>query len=267
VRALVRMLSVIVVVGVAMLAPRAARGDESLDACSSAAVNGQKLRRDGKLREAKSWFETCSRSTCREDIVSDCKAWQDEVARLLPSVVIQAHDADGHPVTDARVRIDGAPTPPEALSQPIALDPGQHTVELERSGTSPISRSIVLREGERADVSVIFASARAPTAAPPDARPVPTSVWVSGAVAAAGLIGFGVLAGVGYADWNDSRCDVSCVPADAERVRTTLLAADVSLAIGAIASGVATWLYLTRPSRTSATMASKPAASDVLFRF
>jgi hypothetical protein len=100
---------------------------------------------------------------------------------------------------------------------------------VEGASTSPVE-AIVLREGERADVSVIFASAPAPEP-PRDERRVPTMAYVSGAVAAAGLVGFGVLAGVGYSDWSDSGCGTSCVRSDAERVRTTLLVADVSLAI------------------------------------
>jgi hypothetical protein len=236
------------ILGLSLLDGHPAHADESLDACGAAAVNGQKLRRDGKLREAKSWFEVCSRSSCRDDIVHDCRTWRDEVDRLLPAIVIRARDEQGRLVTDAHVIIDGSPAPPGPLFQSIPLEAGPHTVDVERPGSSPISKAIVLREGEHADVSVVFASTRRPEP-PRDERHVPAAAYVSGAIAVAGLVGFGALAGIGYADWSRSGCSVRCIHSDAERVRTELLVADVSLVVGAIAAGVATWLYLTRPDQ------------------
>jgi hypothetical protein len=238
-----------------LLAPSAA-ADEALDACSAAAVTGQKLRRAAKLREAQSWFEVCARPACREDIVQDCRTWQDEVTRLLPAVSIHVREADGRPATDARVVIDGTLVPAEVLAQPVPLDPGPHTIDFERAGAPRLSRRVVLTEGQRVEISETMpseapsplrsSSVTAATATP--SRPIPTSAIVSGAVAAAGVLAFGTLAAIGYGDWRGSKCDVDCAHGDATRVRTTLLLADVSLAIGIVAGGLATFFYLDRPS-------------------
>jgi hypothetical protein len=230
-------------------------GDETaLDACSAAAVTGQKLRRAGKLRDAKSWFEVCTRPSCREDIVRDCQTWQEEIDRSIPTVALHPRDTRGQPVTDARVVIDGTLVPPESLAQPIPLDPGPHTVDFERPDAARVSRSITLAEGDHANVAVTMASpALRPLAKEPAdergrGRPIPTSAVVSGIVAAAGLVAFGTLAAVGYGDYTGSKCDVSCARGDARRVHTTLLLADVSLAVAALAGGLAAYFFFDRPA-------------------
>jgi hypothetical protein len=231
--------------------PTRARADGLLDACSAAAVDGQKLERAGRLLEAKARFESCARQECRLDIVQDCSTWMQALERRTPSIVVDVHDERGAGVTDVSVTVDGAAIARETLARPIRLDPGTHAVVFARGGTR-IVRSVDLHEGERLDVSTVFASQ--PTS---PARPIPAGTYVSGAIAALGLTAFGVVGGVGFADWRGSRCDVSCSQADATRVHAELLIADVSLGIGVVAAGVATWLYLVRPSERESSATAK----------
>jgi hypothetical protein len=212
-------------------------------------VTGQKFRRAGKLRDAKSWFEVCARPSCREDIVHDCRSWSEEIERSIPTVVVHPRDDRGQTVTDARVVIDGTLVPAESLAQPLPLDPGPHTIDFERTDAPRVSRSITLVEGDHVDVAATVAapSPRRPANPPPDeprgARGIPTPALLSGIVAAAGVVAFGTLAVVGYGDWRGSKCSVSCAHEDASRVRTTLLLADVSLAVAAVAGGLATFFF------------------------
>jgi hypothetical protein len=242
--------------GILLLSPNAFADETALDACSAAAVTGQKLRRAGKLREAKSWFEVCTRPSCREDILHDCQTWQQEIDRSIPTIAVHPRDESGQPTPDARVVIDGTLVPAESLAQAIPLDPGPHTIDFERPDAPRVSRSITLSEGDHIDVAATMASrsprplAKEPADEQPRARAgaIPTAAVVSGIVAAAGLLAFGTLAAVGYSDYASSKCDVSCGHADASRVHTTLLLADVSLAVAAVAGGLTAFFFFDRPA-------------------
>lgn len=235
-----------------------AMADDSLDECSAAAVRGQKLRRDGHFNQAALEFARCADNTCRADIVKDCAGWLEETRSAAPSIVVAVHDDRGLDVLDAVVRVDNQRIAPEAAARAISLDPGPHSLVVSRPGAVGVTESIVLREGEKMRaISVQLPSSRA--AIPPEAkddlrppttdRPIPASVYVFGALGVASLGTFGVAAAIGDSDWSRSNCGNGCLADDAGRVRRELLVADVALGIGLVASGIATWLYLQRPSR------------------
>jgi hypothetical protein len=214
--------------------------------CADAAVDGQKLRQAGRLREAGARFSECAAERCRADIVNDCTSWLRQVDEATPSIVVAARDGRGGDLLDVRVAIDGQVVGGDR-ARAIPLDPGRHVVVFERAGARPQNVVVVLREGEKLREVVATFSQPASTAAPaPDRgvrRGLPAAAYVGGAVAVAGFAVFGTFGAVGAVDHGSSSCGGGCAPDDAERVRRELLIADVGLGVGLAAlAATAIWL-------------------------
>src|SRR5688572_18719922 len=77
------------------------------EACVDASDRGQRARKDGKLQDARDHFLSCAAPMCPEIVQRDCFRWANDTIDLLPSIVIDAVDDDGHDIGDARVLVDG----------------------------------------------------------------------------------------------------------------------------------------------------------------
>jgi hypothetical protein len=254
-----------------LLQPVVARAQSNEDPCLVSPVEGQKLRRTGKLLDARVQFSSCARQTCPPEIVQRCAQWNEEVGAAVPSVVFAAHDARGADLVDVRVSIDGQPAAAVG-ARAIELDPGQHRFVFSSAGHPDVEQPIVLREGEKnREISVTFAPvAGAPGTAPsasaetepvaPESRPVPAAVWILGGVGLAALASFGTFGALGVSERSNDHCDKGCTSDQNSSVQTKFVIADVSLGVGIVALGIATWLFVTRPH------ASLPS-SALLVRF
>jgi hypothetical protein len=225
------------------------------DQCVNATVEGQRLQRAGKLVDARARFLTCARAECPADIVERCEHWAQNVADALPSLVVIPRDDEGKDLTATMVRIDGVPidaTGTTGAGRAIDLDPGPHHIVVERPGSSPVELDVVLHEAEKnRSVLATFPSPHRETARPlatVTERPIPRSVWIAGGVSVAAYGVFGISAILGATDRTSSHCDTGCPTTDKDRVDTKLFVADMGLAVGTIALGVAAYLYFTRPS-------------------
>lgn len=233
---------------------------QSADPCLDAPVDGQKLRKAGKLLDARTQFATCARETCPAEIVQRCSRWNEEVQAAIPSVVLAARDAQGHDLSDVTVSVDGAPG--AALgTRGIDLDPGEHRFVFQHSGSPDVEQRVIVREGEKhREVVATFGS---PTSAPVSpvsggaspaeppssgARPVPVLAWVFGGLGVAALASFGTFGALGVSERSTDHCDTACPSAQKSDVDTKFLIADVSLGVGVVSLAVATWLFLSRPS-------------------
>jgi len=222
------------------------------EACFSSAETAQKLRAQGHLRDARERLLTCAQQGCPSAVQTDCSTWLSEVEAALPSIVVQAHDAQGNDLPDVQVLVDGARVADRLDGRPIELDPGPHTLRLERSGSQPVDRSIVLVEGQKArEVEATLE----PFATPPptasigsQSAAIPTPVWVLGAVGAAALVSTAVLWVWGRSEFSSlqNSCAPSCDPSSVSGVRAKLIAGDISLGVAVVALGVGGWLYFTR---------------------
>lgn len=254
-------------------ADRSAPGDP----CLTAPVEGQKLRKDGKLRDARDRFAICSRNACPKEIVPHCMRWGAEVQSAIPSVVLAAHDSRGQDLVDVRVAIDGQP-PVDVGTLAIELDPGSHRFVFQRSGSPDVVQQAQIREGEKnREVSAVFA-APAPTPAPtPDTppaeatRPVPLAAWVLGGVGVVALGSFATFGAMGLSTRSTDHCATGCTQAQKNDVDSKFLVADVSLGVGVVAVGLATWFFLSRPaaesSATSAWIDVRPAPGGAVGTF
>jgi hypothetical protein len=178
----------------------------------------------------------------------DCTEWLAEVDKAQPSLILVAKTSDGHDAADASIFLDGELVPSTSESRALPVDPGRHQVTIVGADGSRVEETVVLREGEqqRRVAFTLPASPRAPGGAPasPSSGPSPWA-WAASGVAVASLGTFAVMGLVGRGEVSELRatCAPSCDPSAVDSARTKLIVADVALATGVVAAGVATWLF------------------------
>jgi hypothetical protein len=236
-------------------AGRAAAQATVKDECVAAAEEGQQLQTARKFVTARDKFLVCSRSACPPVIVRDCSRWLASIDGSLSSVVFAARRAD-QDLTDVLVRVDGQPLTSSLDGKAILIDPGTHSITFEWSGRQ-VEQRIVVAEGEKnRKVSIVFdelsGGEREPQREAPvvhQRRPIPLMTYVLGAAALAAFgsaIGFGV-GGRSQLDRLHG-CAPHCPSSEVSALRTDMVLTDVSLGIGVIAAGIASWLFFTRPT-------------------
>lgn len=274
-------LGVGVAVSLSFVSP--ARADESKRACVNASTEGQTLRQEDKLLEAREKLHLCANDPCPDLVKSHCTRWLSEIEAQIPSVIVRATDASGADVLDADVSVDGRLV---KLGRPEILDPGEHTVTVTRATGDKREEKFLLVDGERARVLAIHFPA-APAAAPPAAgappspppandgadehgHGIPAGAWVIGALGVAGL---GVAAGFyiqSSSDYNaltaPGACAPHCTDAQTQNLRTHVTIADISLGVGVAGIvGATIWaiVAVTRPHQSSHTASSSVPLFDV----
>lgn len=218
------------------------------ESCEAAYRDGQIARRDGKYSRALELFKICAQSACPEVAQVDCANWLREVEQLRPTVIVVAKDTAGLDLVDARVLIDGEVVAERIDGRTIALDPGEHEVQIVPRQGLPMTRRIVVAEGSRAErvelsmppapPQVADAPAPAPAPAPRPAPPTEPQgphpvTWVFGAVS---VTCFGVFAGLAAWGVSGERDLVvgDSPPERIESVQDRYLAADVMLTAGLV---------------------------------
>jgi hypothetical protein len=246
-----RLAAVALSVGVAMTLAPGAHAQAASNACFDAAVAGQKLRNAGKLLAANEQFLACVRPSCPDEVARDCSRWLEELANVTPTLVFAARDASGHDLTDVQTFVDEGAPRSVSDGRPIPLDPGPHRVRFVRAGQAEVVQDIVVRAGEKNRVVLAqFAppTATRPGAASPDGT-VPVGTWVAGAAGVAALGVFAYFGIRGVSDFQSYDCGGGgCSAPEKSNVTTEFRVADVALGVGIVALGIATVLYLTRPS-------------------
>ncbi len=236
--------------------------------CIAAAESGQRLRKDHKLVLAREQLLVCSAQECPPLVSGDCTQWLGEVERSLASVVVRPRDPDGHEIAEVKVIADGQVRVEGSTRTPVVLDPGAHSFRYESPGFSPVTEQVELREGERnrvlAPVLQPVPSSPAPagpvngSTAPPEPQPssggIPVAAWAIGGVGVVALGSFAYFGISGHSDQNNleqgpGKCAPNCTDAQVSPIRTKFIVADVSLAVGVVALGVATYLIFTHGSK------------------
>jgi hypothetical protein len=229
--------------------------------CSGAAEKTQRLRSEGKLREAREQALICARAQCPGVIRKDCEPWLSEIDAALPTIVVGAKDG-GKDVIDVKVSIDGTQVATVLEGKAIPINPGSHTFKYEREGSETVEEKVVIREGEKArQVTVVFPSKIVMKDEPKknlydrgaDEKPGGGSIVPGVIVGVLGLAGVGSffffhLSAKSDLDDMRVRCAPRCAESDVSDVNTKILIADVSLGAGVVALGIGTYLILSRPS-------------------
>lgn len=150
------LLAVAAVMVVASTAAEAAAAD--VQACLASSEKGQRARASGKLREARESFLVCGSEGCPAIVRRDCAQWTSELTTALPTVVFGAKDKAGHDLFDVSVSVDGESLVTKLDGKAVFVDPGRHTFVFETAGASPVTETLLVKEGEKSRVvNVTFA--------------------------------------------------------------------------------------------------------------
>lgn len=257
--------------GLALTCPSSARATpaEEREQCASSAERFQQLRDEGKYRRAREQALVCARDVCPNAIKTDCGKWLADIDRDAPTVVFGARDG-GKDVADVRVSMDGTVVAERLDGKPILVDTGEHTFKFERAGVVR-EEKVLVRAAEKARLlTVTFAPeqvtpppkiVKEPVPQPPSEKERESGSLVPAAIAGGiGVVALGSFAFFGIQGKSDvddlQSCKPNCLESDVDSARTKLRIADVSLGLGVVALGVATYLFLTRPKVDAKVQAS-----------
>ena len=250
---------------------RDARADRA-GSCESASEQGQSLRNDHKLVEARQQFALCSRSVCEKDVRTDCAQWLGEVDAQLPSIVLAVTDEQGADVKGAKLAIDGKVVDMPTGGAPVPLDPGEHKLVIGADGYNAEHRTFVARVSEHG-TRVPIVLTRTSTAAPEPAdaastvRPIPTASLIAFGVAGAGLVVGTVFTVLAVNAKSDPGCpNVNSCPSGFDvaghnaTVSGDSVAAGVGFGVALVGAGLGAWFLLhdTAPAK------AQPGSTDAL---
>ncbi len=243
----------------ASLTSTPAPASEPSPACFDAYVQGQRLRKQGKLREADVQLLACAQRGCPTAIQSDCAHWAAEIERDLPTVIFMAKDERGQDLTDVLVFVDDDKIADHVDGRATPLDPGPHKVRFETSSRKIEQRVVVVAGDTNRRIEGDFAAAEpAPSASPaqappatpaaaPEDRPrrrIPVVSIVLGAVAGVGAVSFVSFAVAGR---SEQSCAPRCSTGQVDALRRDYAIADVSWITGLAALGGAVYFWLAQP--------------------
>jgi hypothetical protein len=203
---------------VALLASPCRADDPSpgSSACLASFEAAQTHRKEGQLLAAEKELLICGQATCPTVVRSKCIEWRDEVAEIVPSIVVTVTDAAGRDTSAAEVLVNGELVRDRLDGRPIRLDPGSHELRVRHGSEPDHVQQLVLAEGQRnREVAVSFAEAKATTAE--DGGDLSPLLFVGAGVTGLGVIVGAITGGLALskgADFEDAcpdktRCDAS----------------------------------------------------------
>jgi hypothetical protein len=243
-----------------LLATLSAHADERAQ-CAAAADQAQQLRDEGKYRRAREQMYACARDVCPTPIKRDCLQWIGELDNLAPTVVFAAKRGS-QDLYEVKVSMDGVKVADRLDGKPVFVDLGEHTFKFEHEGEVREEKAVIAAGQKLRSINVTFGAPAETPAATPAAGPASTtspppgeersgSVVPAVVVGGIGIVALGAFALFGIQGKNDvddlQKCKPSCREQDVDDARTKLIIADISLGVGIVALGVATYMFLTRP--------------------
>jgi hypothetical protein len=233
-------------------------GPDDREQCAASAEQAQQSRDEGKYRRAREQMLACAREVCPGPIKSDCGKWLTELDRDAPTVVFGARDNRGSDVLDVKVSMDGSPIQERLDGKPVLVDSGEHTFKFEAKDGSMKEERVLLRAAEKARPIIVTFGTGGTTpgggaggTGNVDTKGGEGSIVPAAVVGGIGVVALGSFAIFGIGGKNDvddlQKCKPTCPEKDVDSARTKLIIADISLGIGIVALGIATYMFLTRP--------------------
>jgi hypothetical protein len=257
---------------------RPAQAQPAKAQCASAAEEGQRLRAQGKLREALASFTSCASDRCPAVIRSDCSTWRAEVDGAIPTVVVRATAAEdpARELYDVRVTIDGVAATEKLDGSELPVNPGEHEVSFSAPDRVSSTDTVVVRVGEKHRMLSVSLRSTKPVviAKPPPPVPAPRSRVTTPAriLLGVGAAALATSAGFGLSGWLSARhlrntCKPDCDQSDVDSIHTRLRVADVSLGVGVAAVAAAGWLIWRRPHDAEPPLAFVPVRGGALLTY
>ena len=145
---------------IAFTAQTAQAAPADREACFTSYEQGQKLRQQAKLREAREQLQICARMECPAMVQRECTQWLTEVSSALPTVTFSVQDEQGRDIIDVQVSVDGKNILQHLDGKTTPVDPGVHTFRFEAEGKAPVEERVLLSEGDKAKkVAVVLKAA------------------------------------------------------------------------------------------------------------
>jgi hypothetical protein len=225
---------------------------------------GQRLRKEGKLKSAAEALIACSQPVCPQFIAKECTNLYTETQTSLPTVTVRATDGQGQILTNVDVYLDGELVTKTLDGRALALDPGVHEFRFETEGKPTLTSKVLVAEGEKN--KVVSADFPAPQVDPaktnkplvPESQP-PQEPVKSGPPIAAYVVGGLGLAAVGtgvalrliadskYDDY-EKTCSPNCSESDVNSLDTKYTLSFVALGVGGAAIVTSGILFLVHGS-------------------
>jgi hypothetical protein len=220
--------------------------------CLKSSEQGLAARDAGKLREARKQFVVCAADNCQPKALRiDCARWLEEVEASLPTVVFGAKDARGADLFDLSVTVDGEKVSGHESGKAFPFDPGPHVVRFEQANGTTVEEKILLRAGERnrpiiAKFGAKKEDPKPPPPPPPQEQSIPTSTIVLGVLGLGAMGSFTFFAVTGSQEKENLKgtCGSRCSDDQISTLKTRYIVADVSLGVGIVALGLATYFWL-----------------------
>jgi hypothetical protein len=249
-------------------ARRASADDKVI--CVRAADAAQEQRSAGKLRDARASLHACAREICPALVRSDCTQWLSEVDASMPTVVLRAQTERGEDLSDVQVDLDGRRLTDKLEGLPIDIDPGAHTLVWRRGGKVAHQEIVVHTAEKNRTVTLRVESVSAlPPALAGDApgaeqrfRPG-AAAWILAGAAVVSATSFGYFGWRGSSEVRDMRteCAGHCPTSRVDAAYEKLLVADISLGVAALSAGVATYLFWSAATTSTAAPAREVRVS------
>lgn len=147
----------------------AGAADPTIAECLGSNDKSIALRNDHKLLAARKELLVCAAATCPAEVRKECMRRVDQVNASLPTVVIEAKDGSGNDLAAVKVTMDGDVLTEKLDGSALSIDPGAHTFTFEVAGQPPVTKQLVIREGQKDRREVLQFGAPAPATATPTA--------------------------------------------------------------------------------------------------
>lgn len=235
---------------------------DHVDACLSSHTEGQELRLQGKLLEARDELMQCSATGCPSQVIRDCLGWLEQIQVQIPSVGFRV-TADGTSRADVTVEIDGKVVLERLSGKSIDLNPGPHQVRVLLPPFEPYEKDIVVSEGDKFRMLEIAFNTPASELPTPEStgpavvemhRPIPMTAWVFAGVSAAAAIsgtawGLSTQALKAELEAGCAPPKTGCSPESIAILKQRALIADISWGVSAVSLLTASAFYFLRPEK------------------
>lgn len=245
---------------------RAARADDKM-ACVQAAETAQEQRTAGRLREARASLKACAREACPPLVHRDCTEWLAEVDAAIPSIVIRVAGPDGDDRTDVGIDLDGRRIADKLEGRAFEVDPGPHVLTARLPDGQSLRRDLVVHTAEKNRIVTLQIEGAAPSRVTPPSLDLARdgsagpgiAAWASGGVALVATATFAYFGAAGSAEVRDMReeCAGHCPASRVDAAYQQLLVADIALGTALVSAGVATYLFVTAPHRSTASSTTR----------
>ena len=242
------------------LLPGTASAAENPQDCAQAYEKAQEEKTAGRLSGAVAYLKACIALECPAFIREDCVRWMVQTEGALPTVVFSV-EQDGNDVTDVEILCDNKPLTGKLDGKALPIDPGLHAFSFRMPGHVAIERKILAREGERNRIikvafnsstkllppialsSTIAKTDRQDAPDPRSGKLVPYACTGLGVLGLAGFTTFAILGNSKQGEL-ERTCSPNCRPGQVDSVKTKYLLADVSMGVGLVSLGVATYWWV-----------------------